>query len=222
VINNLAGGVWNLTTDVWMQTLDGTAVAFNNAGTFNKAGGTNTTIWSVPFTGGGAINIEEGDFNLNGKLGGNPVGKLAAPIAISARATLDYGQGGILDVSKVTGSGTTNFNAATTVSGAYTFAGLTQIQSGSNAINFENATTIAALNLSSGTLTGVGPVTVSGTTNWTGGGVSGVLDIPAKAVLNISTTANTSFFLNSGTVNQSFAGTPGNYSGFQISGGRGY
>jgi hypothetical protein len=53
-----------------------------------------------------------------------------------------------------------------------------------------------------------------------------VLDIPAKAVLEISTTSNTSFFLNgggilnnSGTVNQSFAGTPGNYSGFQVFGG---
>ena len=39
-------------------------------------------------------------------------------------------------------------------------------------------------NLISGALAGAGPVTVTGTTNWTGGGVTGVLDIPANGKSN--------------------------------------
>ena len=221
VINNLVGGVWNVLTDVWIYPVGSSAAVFNNAGTFNKPGGTNTSIWTLPFTGSGPINIQSGDFKLNGIF----TGKLAAPIAISAKATLDYGQGGTLDGAKVTGAGTMNFNASTIVSGVYSFAGLTQIQSGNGAINFQNPTAIAALNLISGALAGAGPVTVTGTTNWTGGGITGVLDIPAKATMNINTPFNSNFYLtagtinNSGTVNQSFAGTPGAYTGWQVSQG---
>ena len=221
VINNLTGGVWNVLTDVWIYPVGSSAAVFNNIGTFNKTGGTNTSLWTVPFAGAGPINIQSGDLKLNGIF----TGKLAASIAISAKATLDYGQGGTLDGAKVTGAGTMNFNASTIVSGVYSFAGLTQIQSGNGGINFQNPTTIAALNLISGALAGAGPVTVTGTTNWTGGGITGVLNIPVKATLQISTPFNSNFYLtagtinNSGTVNQSFAGTPGAYTGFQVSQG---
>jgi hypothetical protein len=104
-----------------------------------------------------------------------------------------------------------NFTAATELTGAYTFAGLTQIQSGNAAISFQNPTTIATLNLSSGVLAGAGPVTITGTMNWTGGGITGTLVIPAKATLQINMPFDASFYLaggtinNSGTVSQSFA-----------------
>jgi hypothetical protein len=222
-INNLAGGVWNVATDVWIYPADASAVAFNNAGTFNKAGGTNTTLWSVPLSGAGPINIESGDFKLNGHF----TGALKSVVAISAKATLDYAQGGSIDGGSITGAGTMNFDAGTTVAGAYSFTGLTQIQSGTGAISFQGATTVATLNLISGALAGPGPVTVTGNTNWTGGGITGVLDIPAKATLKVTTpfNPNGSFYIaggtlnNSGTVTQSFAGTPGAYTGFQMSQG---
>jgi hypothetical protein len=222
-INNLAGATWNLATDVWIYPGDNSAVAFNNTGTFNKTSGTNTTLWSVPLAGAGAINVESGDLTLNGKF----TGTLTSPIAISAKATLDYAQGGTLDGGKVTGAGTMNFDSGTTVSGTYSFAGLTQIQSGAGAISFQGATTIATLNLISGALAGPGPVTVTGATNWTGGGITGVLDIPAKATLAINTPFNPdgTFYIaggtlnNSGTVTQSFAGTANQYTGFTMSQG---
>ena len=220
VINNLTGGVWNLSNDVWIYPTDNSANAFNNTGTFNKVGGANTTVWTLPISGTGPINVISGDLNLNGKF----TGKLAAPISINAKAILDYGQGGTLDGAKVTGAGTMNFNAATNLTGIYTFAGLTQIQSGSGAVNFANPTTITNLNLITGQLAGAGVVTVTSTMRWTGGGLTGTLSIPMKSVLTIAMPFNTSFYLaggtinNSGTVNQSFAGTPGAYVGIQVSG----
>jgi hypothetical protein len=219
VINNLVGGVWNVNGDVWTYPTDGSAVAFNNAGTFNKIGGTNTSLWSVPFGGAGAVNIQAGTLTFNGQF----TGMLAAPIAISANCVLNYGQGGTLDGSKVTGTGTINFTASTQISTAYSFAGTTQILSGT--IAFQKASTIATLNLSNGALAGPGPVTIRGTMDWTNGGISTTLVIPAKSALQVNTPFDGNFYLsggtinNSGTVTQSFAGTPGAYTGFQFSQG---
>ena len=82
---------------------------------------------------------------------------------------------------------------------------------------------VASLNLASGSIGGPGTVTVLGTMNWTGGGITGTLVIPAKATLQMNMPFDTSFYLaggtinNSGTVSQSFAGTPGQYVGVQLS-----
>ncbi len=186
VINNLAGGVWNIAGNVWVYPTDSSATAFNNTGTLNKTEGTGTSSWSLALSGAGPINIQNGTFNLGGSY---PNSKLAGPISIASGTTLGYGAGGVLDGGKVTGAGTLNFNAATTVTGAYSFAGITQIQSGSGvAITFQNPTTITTLNLISGVLAGPGPVTI-GTMDWTNGGITGTLVIPAKATLQVNTPA---------------------------------
>ena len=214
---------------VWVYPTDSSATAFNNTGTLNKTEGTSTSSWSLALSGSGPINIQNGTFNLGGSY---PNSKLAGPISIASGTTLGYGAGGVLDGGKVTGAGTLNFNAATTVTGAYSFAGITQIQSGSGvAITFQNPTSITTLNLISGVLAGPGPVTI-GTMDWTNGGIAGALVIPAKATLQLNTPSfgscgSGSFYLaggtinNSGTVTQTFAGSVGGSCnhGFEISQG---
>jgi hypothetical protein len=202
VINN--AGSWNVTNDVSVTMGDSSASVFNNeaAGKFNKTGGTNTTTWSLPFAGAGAINIQSGTLSLTGTY----TKTITGAIAISTLAQLNYGQGGTLDGGKVTGTGTLNFNASATVAGAYSFAGITDITSGT--VSFTGATTIATLNLINGTMVGTAPVTVTGTMNWTDGAIQGTLTIPAGAVLNIVTANNGccnagGFSLNEATLNNS-------------------
>jgi hypothetical protein len=209
MINNLAGAVWNLTSDVLISNGDSTATVFNNTGTFNKIGGTGNSNWSLSFGGSGAVNLNSGTLSLTGSYARTITG----PIAIAANAGLAYGQGGTFDGSKVTGTGTLNFTASTTIGGAYSFTGTTDISSGT--VGFNDPTSIATLNLSGGALAGAGPVTVTGTMDWTGGAITGTLDIPAKAVLNIVTpnVLPGQFYLsggminNAGTVNHSWVGT---------------
>src|SRR5580658_3627929 len=194
VINN--SGTWTVLTDLNMIDADGSAVVFNNTGSFVKGAGTETSTWSVPITGAGAINVEMGTLALTG----TSIGTLTGPITIQTGAVLDYGQGGTLAGGQVTGTGTLNFTAGVTLTGPYTFSGITQIQGGT--VSFDGATTIASLNLTGGTLGGTAAVTVSGEMTWTGGSVTdtGGLTIAKTATLTIDLNANTSIYLTGATL----------------------
>jgi hypothetical protein len=108
VINNLAGGVWNVASDVWVYPTDSSATAFNNIGTFNKAGGTETSVWALPVSGKGSINIEVGTINF---IGSSPTSNLSGTVTIASGSALGYGQGGIFSAGAVVGTGTLTFPA---------------------------------------------------------------------------------------------------------------
>jgi fibronectin-binding autotransporter adhesin len=74
-------------------------------------------------------------------------------------------------------------------------------------------TTVSTLNLSGGAVSGIGPLTVTETFNWTGGNREGpgLTVVPPAAVLNLSGSGTKGFFFhtleNSGTINWDGAGT---------------
>jgi hypothetical protein len=221
-INNLAGGVWNVNGDVWMQATDNSANVFNNAGAFNKIGGTGNSLWGLELTGSGSVNIQSGTLSLSGAYSG---ALLNGSLAVATGTELSYGQGGTLANGTVAGHGTLLFPGSATISGTFNFAGTTDITGGTVAVPSGSTASLTTLNLSGGTLGGGGTTTVTGTMDWTGGTVSGVLTIPAKAALAINTPFYYGTYLkggkinNSGTVTQTFGGTPGSYTGFQFSNG---
>jgi hypothetical protein len=201
VINNLAGASWTTggVVALYVQTGDASLMSFNNAGSFVSAN-TATTTWSVPFSGAGAISVNSGTLTLNG----NSTGTISGTINVASDATLNYGQGGTLTGGPETGSGTFNFTAGATVSGAYSFSGQTQITSGT--ISFGGATSIANLSLA-GTgaiMSGAGAVTIGSTMSWTYGTIADVVNIPSTATLTATGEyAGPGLQMKGGTLNNS-------------------
>ena len=172
-INNY--GTWTANSSSTLQAdgNPGGVNAFNNesSGTFTQQG-TGTTYFTnyetgVAFNNAGQVNVSQGGLDLAS--GGSQTG--AFSIAAGSTFLLN---------------GTQNFSAASTVNCAGTLS-----VSGGTA-SFSNTPTIAALNVSGGTLEGAGSVTIDGTMNWTGGTIAstGTTKIAAGATLNISNTVS--------------------------------
>jgi hypothetical protein len=200
VVNNLAGATWTIQSDSYVAPGDTSPVAFNNAGSLLKSGGTGTTTWNVPISGAGPISVTSGTLTLDG----NSTGTITGTITVGSGATLNYGQGGALAGGTVTGGGTFIFTASTEVNGTYGFAGLTQITSGT--VDFNGTTTIANLRLAgtSAAMAGPGVVTISSVMNWTNGAVSDVLNIDKAAQLS-ATVGYWGLYLAAGVINNAGA-----------------
>jgi hypothetical protein len=177
---------------------DSTPVAFNNAGSLNKSGGTNTSLWSIPLNNTGTINLSIGSLNLNGNY---PETTLSGTINIAAAAVLNYAQQGTLTNGQATGAGmfnftTSNSNGTNSITGTYKLSVPAQILGGTlnvKATGTLNASTLMLTNAtlqvdgttsignlsvsasgssSGGAVTGVGSITVSDTLTWNQGSVS--------------------------------------------------
>jgi hypothetical protein len=225
-INNLAGGVWNVTSDVWVYLTDGSAGSFNNAGTFNKTGGTNTSIWSLTFNNTGTANFNTGTTSLSGTFS---TSTLSGTINIAAAAALDFAQQGTLTNGQANGAGTFNLtptssNASTSVTGTYTLSVPAEMLGGT--LNVNAAATLNASNLTltnatmtvagttsignlivtattgnstGSTVTGPGSISVTGTLTWTTGSVNvtGIFDVQN---LSLASNSSMSFMLNSSPI----------------------
>jgi hypothetical protein len=172
LINNLAGGLFNVTNDQLVYVNCCTAgQAFNNAGTFRKSSATGTTAFSgIGFTNSGTVDVQSGTLN---------------PANGTSTGAFNAG-----------GGGTFLFNNG---SSTYTLApGATLTGSGNFLINGAqlNVTgagiTVAHLTLTTGTLnigSGVSFATsASGVVDWNGpSSISGAgsLDITSGGTLNI-------------------------------------
>jgi YVTN family beta-propeller protein len=64
-VNNKAGATWNLTTDYHLQIYSG-AATFNNAGTFEKTGGTTNSTVSVTFANTGTVAADAASLSFQG------------------------------------------------------------------------------------------------------------------------------------------------------------
>jgi hypothetical protein len=187
VVNNLAGGVWNMISDLWVYATDSSATAFNNMGTINKTGGTNNSIWVLPFNNTGTANFNTGTTSLTASTNPNvnfPAGTLSGTINIAAAAALNFAQGGTLKNGQANGAGTFNLtttssSGTTSITGTYKATVPVQMLGGT--LNVNAAATLNASNLTvtNATLTvagttSIGKLNVTATTgNSSGGTVNG-------------------------------------------------
>ena len=157
-VYNLAGGVFDVQDD---QTIyaDAGGEFINNAGTIQKSAGSGTTGIFARLDNSGTVDAQSGSLALEG--GGFLGGAFAAETGASV--FFDQGTFSLISGNPVTsGAGQVSFN-----SGYIIFSG-----------------PITNFNLAAGVLLGSNLVT--GTLNWTGGGVSGALTVGSAGMLNIA------------------------------------
>ncbi len=188
-------GVFDVQTDAnFNQDFGGSPPAqIVNTGTFRKTvgpgGAADPTDIGTPFDNDGVAIAQAGRLSLNG--GDGPS---TATGSYDVPASLEFGGGTheLAPASSVTGSGTVFFtNSTVNVSGAYDLA--TTVISGGTP-TFLSATPVTdVLNLSGGTLTGAGRLTMEGPapSSWTGGTMSGAgtTRVGPAATLNLSGTS---------------------------------
>jgi hypothetical protein len=199
VLNNLSGATWNHQNDSLIQYEGGTVPIFNNAGTFEKTGGTSTSGGgvsnAVTFNNTGTVTDSSGILSVSNV--GVCSGTCAGSWSVVSGATLELG-GGVTAAAMsgpISGAGTVVFATGTVnYTGKYDVTGGTQATSGTvnfNApatvtsvgpINVSNGTmnfvtgktiTTTSLTQSAGTLEGTDTLTVTGVTTWSGGTWSG-------------------------------------------------
>jgi hypothetical protein len=190
-----------------------------NAGTFTKSPNTNTTVITPVFENTGTLNINSGTLSLQG--GGYSTG----PISVAAGATLDFG-GSVFKLrssSTLNGTGVVTFSAGTVdVAGTYNISGngetiiqgatanfvgtLTSagpfVAVSAGSANFGRDFTTGTLQLSGGTLTGAGSITVTSGLSWTGGTLAGTgtTTVTHGAILTILAPASVGVTLDSRTL----------------------
>ena len=190
-----------------------TTATFNNTGIFRKSGGTGvTTVATVlTFNNSGTVQVQAGTLRLWTGATSNSGGAFE----VSSGATLQFtgGTHNLFATSAVSGAGQVRFDGATVnLDGAYTVSGLTTVSGGTP--NFNSTVSLSSLDISGGTLSGSGVLTVTGTLNWTGGwqSGSGATVIAPGAALNASgssskTLAGSRTLENQGTITWSGTGT---------------
>jgi hypothetical protein len=205
VINNEPGAVFEVRNDQRFQSFTGPVANFNNMGTFRRlsSSGTANIDWIVNNT--GTFDVQTGTVTL-------PFGGVSSgSFTVASGATLNFtgGYHNLTAASSVSGAGAVVFSGGTTeVRGTYnvttstsstggtvnflgtiTSVGSALTISGNATANFVgNSFSVGTLNLSGGTLLGVGTVTVTGTMNWTGGTMAdtGATTLGSSGTLAIS------------------------------------
>jgi hypothetical protein len=199
VLNNQAGAMWNHENDSNIQFEGGTVPIFNNAGTFEKTGGTSTSGGGVSdaitFNNTGTVTDSSGILSVSNV--GVCSGTCAGSWTAASGATLELGGGPTAAAisGPISGAGTVVFATGTVnYTGTYDVTGGTQATSGTvnftspakltsvGPVNISNGTmnfvtgktiTTTSLTQSAGTLEGSDTLTVTGVTTWSGGTESG-------------------------------------------------
>src|SRR6266513_1461573 len=151
-VNNPTNSVWDFQNDSSIQNGGGTGQAFNNnGGTFRKSGGTGVSTVNTPiaFNNTGAVQVTAGTLNFGG--GGSCAGTCGGSWAVGSGTTLGFTLGTYALSGSVSGAGTVNF-----VGGTETLTGTDNIKSGTTASG------CTANFTAPGTVTSVGPLTISG------------------------------------------------------------
>jgi len=203
--NNLNGASFEINTPA-----DFNAGTFNNSGTITKTsgGGDGITRFAATLNNDATVVITSGELQLDD--GGTHSGSFS----IAASTTLELGGGThtFSSAAAISGAGTMSFDAGTTNlnGGTYNVTGTTMCSGGthtfssavevdntgaivitSGTLNFSSGETIMAptYTQSGGTLTGTDTVTVSGTTMWSGGIMSGQGVTNANGGLQLTNTS---------------------------------
>jgi hypothetical protein len=199
VFNNVSGATWNHQSDSLIQFEGGTIPVFNNAGTFEKTGGTSTSGGgvsnSITFNNTGTVTDNSGILSISNV--GVCSGTCAGSWSVASGTTLELGGGATAAAvsGPISGAGTVVFTVGTVnYTGTYNVTGGTQTTSGTvnfnspaaltsvGPINVSNGTlnfvtgktiTTSSITQSAGTLEGTDTLTVTGTITWSGGTQSG-------------------------------------------------
>jgi len=188
VINNPSGSVWNYANDSDLGFGGGAAVAFNNAGTFEKTGGTATTTIGVPFNNTGTAIGNAATLSFSG--GGNCGSSCTGTYTAGTGATIQFGGGLFAQSGPINGAGAANFSGATMDFG----------------IGTETIST-TTVSFSAGTLAGAAPgvLNFSAPLNWSGGTMcSSLSGITCVAGTNATTNANAGINFPATSVGLSF------------------
>src|SRR6185503_11476210 len=145
---------------------------FNNAGSFIKqgAGTANFTVSNtgVSFNNNGTVDVQGGTLALSA--GGSNSGSILLGAGTILGLSGSYGH---TATSSISGPGTFNVTGGshTFAAGAQVSAGLLNLSSGT--VSFAGDLSINNVTFASGTLGGSGDVTVTGALTWSGGTMSG-------------------------------------------------
>jgi len=182
-------GLLEFRTDTGITGDDGAFETVVNSGVLRKTGGTGTTaLTSVTLNNaGGTLDIQSGTLTVTGNLNHTGAGRVSAGLVNvanggSSSGSLAIDAGALV---RVTG-GTQSLAGGTSLAGA----GRYEVAGGALSIN--GPVNADHLDVSAGTLTGAGNVTVLGSMNWTGGAqtqVGGVTTIAPGATLTIANPA---------------------------------
>lgn len=179
VVNNQAGATWSAGSDFDILAEGGTGNTFNNAGIFQKTGGTSTSQVTVIFNNNTGSSVSGGAGTVQFSGGGSGAGKWA----VSSNATVLFA-----------GSGTFTLTGAFSGAGRFTFqSGTTTLAGASHSYNVTGATTVSGgtVTFSKGVVKGVGnPLTISG----------GVADFQSNTVKAKSMTMSGGIYVGSGTL----------------------
>ena len=181
IVNNLSGGVVNVTGEGDFLQSSAAAHAFNNGGTFNKSGaGTTTDFTAVTFNNSATVNVNSGTLNLNSGGSNNGAMGVAAGTTLNFNGAFSHAAGGT-----VSGAGTVNFPGGThNFAGQFAPTGAVNLNGAT--VNFNVAQTFSNLTFSSGTLAGSANVTITGTLNWSAGIMAGT----GRTIFGNGATAN--------------------------------
>ncbi len=208
---NLAGGVFDVQTDATMYwTGNGTAAAFDNAGTFRKSAGSGTTtLSSVNFNNAGTLDLLSGSLVVSG--GFNQTGACtitAGSLTLQSGGTCQ----GSFDVSASSSLQLAGGSFVLSPNVVLSGPGLVRVSNAGIALNgsynlpnfkFDPNTTISGTN------------TLSGAVNWAGGTLTGDMTIAPNCALTLSGSADKVMsgvvLRNSGTIIWSGGNLPMSY-----------
>ena len=225
IVNNKASGTWNYTNDYPTLSVTTGGGTFNNAGTFEKTAGTNSTTVSTAFTNTGKVLGNSGTLGFS-DLAGTSTGSWSA--ASGDALALDTGTTPASISGNITGAGTVNFSSGTIdiVAGA-TFTGTGALNIIGGVVVFETGKSVViaqAVALSSnGKLAGTDNVTITGLLSWGSGGY--MCTVPAcnaggtgvtTATGGINYTGGGNVYLYGRTLNNTGTATWGTASGYNL------
>ena len=215
LIQNLAGGLWDIQNNQNLRNSYANGAYFQNAGTVRKSAGAGTTTISVPFYNSGTTTVQQGTCTLT--KGGTIEGVFSA----ASGTTINFSAGafGYTAPPTATGPGTIQLTGGTLTLLSNTIPNL-QLNGGTVSLGpaFQGGT-ITNLTLLAGTLNGnnmvsgtfnwagtlPGSLSLLGgaTVNWSNGYAMGPVTVASNAVLNV--TGNSQKYLwntltNAGTV----------------------
>jgi hypothetical protein len=232
VINNLAGGIYDIISD-GNFAYNGGSPQFNNSGTINRNTTTGTSIFGLALANNSAVNVQTGLLSFD--RGGSAT---AGTFSVSSGATLRFGGSSNfpLDSSssisgagsvEVAGSdvshpgsynisgGTTASNGTLTLNGTVSSLGPVSVSGGTLDLSSASALATSSLSMTAGQLKGSSTLTVNGSTTYSGATLTGPGTLVIPATRTMSITGSSFKIFDSRTINNSgsiiFDATAGAY-----------
>ncbi len=175
---NLAGGVFDIATDVNISCACYGNEFFNNLGTVQKSAGSGTTYVGVTFNNSGTAQALAGTLNFNNG------GTIGGVFAAAAGTALNFTSGAFsADAATINGPGAVSFTGGSLALLNHEIVNL-QLTGGTvtPGPGFEGGS-ITSLTIAGSALSGAN--TVAGTLTWTGGTINGPLRVENGGALNI-------------------------------------